>query len=72
MIGAITIAKKSISLKFSKANLSKEGDRYIITEISKDDSKDYDLTEILDNLDGSSDLSISITSEDTVEPISEG
>lgn len=65
------MAKKSISLKFTKATLSRENGRYIITEISKDDSKDYDLTEILDGLDGSSDLSVSITSEDTVKPISE-
>lgn len=65
------MAKKSISLKFTKATLSRENGRYIITEISKDDSKDYDLTEILDGLDGSSDLSVSITSEDIVEPISE-
>lgn len=65
------MAKKSISLKFTKATLSKEDGRYIITEISKEDSKDYDLTEILDGLDGSSDLSVSITSEDIVEPISE-
>lgn len=65
------MAKKSISLKFTKATLSRENGRYIITEISKDDSKDYDLTNILDGLDGSSDLSVSITSEDIVEPISE-
>lgn len=65
------MAKKSISLKFTKATLSKEDGRYIITEISKEDSKDYDLTEILDGLDGRSDLSVSITSEDIVEPISE-
>lgn len=65
------MAKKSISLKFTKATLSKEDGRYIITEISKEDSKDYDLTEILDGLDGRSDLSVSITSEDIVEPIIE-
>lgn len=49
----------------------KENGKYIITEVNRDDSKDYNLTEILDGLDGSSDLSISISSEDVVEPIGE-
>lgn len=65
------MAKKTVSVKFSKAALMKENGKYIITEVSKDDSKDYDLTEILNSLDGSSDLSISISSEDVVEPIGE-
>lgn len=71
MIGEINLAKKTVSVKFSKAALMKENGKYIITEVSKDDSKDYDLTEILNSLDGSSDLSISISSEDVVEPIGE-
>jgi hypothetical protein len=71
MNGEIYLAKKTISIKFSKATLTKEDGKYTITEIIKDESKDYDLSEILDGLDGSSDLSISISSEDTVEPISE-
>lgn len=65
------MAKKTISIKFSKATLTKDDGRYTITEITKDDSNNYNLSEILDGLDGSSDLSISISSEDTVEPISE-
>lgn len=65
------MAKKSISVRFSNATLTVEEGKYIITEIKKDDSTDYDLSEILNALDGSSDLSISITSEDVVEPISE-
>lgn len=36
------MAKKSISIKFSKATLSRENDKYIITEITKDESIDYD------------------------------
>lgn len=65
------MAKKVVSVKFSKAVLTKENEKYIITEITKDDSRDYDLSAILDGLDGSSDLSISISSEDTVKPIDE-
>ena len=66
------MAKKTISIKFSKATLIKEDGKYTVTEINKDDSIDYELSEILDGLDGSSDLSISITSEYVVEPIERG
>lgn len=67
------MAKRNTSYKFSKATLTKDDDgRYIIEEIIKEESKLYNLTEILDALDGSSDLSITITSEDVVEPIDEG
>lgn len=65
------MAKKSISIKFSKAMLTKENGKYTITEFSKDDSKDYNLSEILDGLDGAEGLSVTITSEDDVEPIDE-
>lgn len=65
------MAKKSISIKFSKAILAKEDGKYIITEVSKDDSRDFDFSAILDSLDGAEGLSISVTSEDEVEPINE-
>ncbi len=65
------MAKKSISIKFSKAMLTKEDGKYIITETSKDDSKDFNFSSILDGLDGAEGLSISVTSEDEVEPINE-
>ena len=41
--------KESITVSFSKAIISKEDGKYIITEIGKDDSREYDLSEILDN-----------------------
>ena len=41
--------KESRTVSFSKAIISKEDDKYIITEIGKDDSREYDLSEILDN-----------------------
>lgn len=66
------MAKRNTSYKFSKATLTKDDNgRYIIEEIIKEESKFYDLTEILNALDGSSDLNITITSEDVVEPIDE-
>lgn len=65
------MAKKSISIKFSRAMLTKENGKYTITEFSKDDSTDYDFSAILDSLDGADGLSISVTSEDEVEPIKE-
>ena len=63
------MAKKSVSIKFSKATLTKENDKYIITEISKDDSSDYNFSELLDGLIGVEGLSVSITSEDEITPI---
>lgn len=66
------MAKRNTSYKFSKATLIKDDNgRYIIEEIIKEESKFYDLTEILNALDGSSDLNITITSEDVVNPIDE-
>ena len=72
MIGAITIAKKSVSIRFSNATLTVENGEYIVTEAKKEDIKNYNLSAILNALDGSSDLDITITSEDVVEPIDEG
>lgn len=63
------MAKKSISIKFTKATLSKENDKYIVTEITKDDSTDYNFSAILDSLEGSEGLSITITSEDNIQPV---
>lgn len=63
------MAKKSISIKFSKAMLTKEDGKYTVTEILKDDNVDYDFSVILDGLVGTDGLSISITSEDEIEPI---
>ena len=41
--------KESRTVSFSKAIISKEDGKYIITEVGKDDSREYDLSEILDN-----------------------
>lgn len=71
MIGAITIAKKSISIRFSNATLTVENGEYIVTEAKKEDIKNYNLSTILNALDGRN-LSMDITFEDVVEPIDEG
>lgn len=63
------MAKKSISIKFTKATLSKENDKYTVTEITKDDSTDYNFSAILDSLEGLEGLSITITSEDNIQPV---
>ncbi len=65
------MAKKSISIKFSKATLTKENGKYTITEILKDDSREYAFSDILDSLIGTEGLSIGIVSEDEIAPISE-
>ena len=41
--------KENKTISFSKAILSKEDDKYIITEVGKDDSREYDLSEVLDS-----------------------
>ena len=66
------MAKKNTSIKFSKATISKEEDgRYIITEIGKDDSTDYDFCSVLDKWIGIEGLSISISADDEISPLSE-
>ena len=62
------MAKKNTSIKFSKATISKEDDgRYIITEIGKD----YDFSAVLDKWIGIEGLSISISADDEISPLSE-
>ena len=41
--------KESRTVSFSKAIISKEDGKYIITEVGKDDSREYDLSEVLDS-----------------------
>lgn len=65
------MAKKNVSIKFIKAMLSKENDKYVITEITKDESKDYDFSKILDNLEGYDGLSITITTESNISSVDE-
>lgn len=63
------MAKLCKKYSFSKAELSNTDGKYIITEISKDDSVDYDFTAILDSFVGFSGVSISIGIDDDVPEI---
>ena len=53
--------KESRTVSFSKAIISKEDGKYIITEIGKDDSREYNLSEILDNWLEIEDVKITIS-----------
>lgn len=53
--------KESRTVSFSKAIISKEDGKYIITEVEKDDSREYNLSEILDNWLEIEDVKITIS-----------
>ena len=53
--------KESRTVSFSKAILSKENGKYIITEVGKDDSREYNLSEVLDNWLEIEDVKITIS-----------
>lgn len=53
--------KESRTVSFSKAIISKEDGKYIITEVGKDDSREYNLSEILDNWLEIEDVKITIS-----------
>ena len=53
--------RESRSVSFSKAILSKEDGKYIITEIGKDDSREYDLSKVLDDWLEIEDVKITIS-----------
>ena len=53
--------RESKTVSFSKAIISKEDGRYIITEVGKDDSREYDLSEVLDNWLEIEDVKITIS-----------
>lgn len=64
------MAKITKKYGFSKAELSKdENGRYIVTEISKDDSTDCDLSSVLDSFVGESGITISIGMDNEVPEI---
>ena len=65
------MAKKSTKVAFSKATISFENGKYTITEITKDDSTDYDLSAVLDNFIGQEGISLSIGVDDDVPAVTE-
>lgn len=60
-----------MKIAFSTGEISVQNGRYIITEIDKDSSIDYDLSSILDNLVGTQNVSLSINAADEVPEIKE-
>ena len=65
------MAKKSTKVAFSKASISFENGKYTITEITKDDSTDYDLSAVLDSFIGQEGISLSISTDDDVPAVTE-
>jgi hypothetical protein len=63
------MAKLTKKYSFSKSEISNTDGKYILTEINKDDSVDYDFTAILDSFVGLSGVSISIGIDDDVPEI---
>lgn len=65
------MAKKSTMVAFSKATITFENGKYTITEITKDDSTDYDLSAVLDSFIGQEGISLSIGVDDDVPAVTE-
>ena len=65
------MAKKSTKVAFSKATISFENGKYTITEITKDDSTDYNLSAVLDSFIGLDGISLSIGVDDDVPAVTE-
>ena len=65
------MAKKSTKVVFSKATITFENGKYTITEITKDDSTDYDLSAVLDSFVGLEGISLSIGVDDDVPAVTE-
>lgn len=61
------MAKLTKSVSFAKAKINLED--MTITEINKDDSKVFDLMEILNEWDGINNISITIKKDDDVKPL---
>lgn len=65
------MAKKSTKVAFSKATITFENGKYTITEITKDDSTDYDLSAVLDSFIGQEGISLSIGVDNDVPAVTE-
>ena len=65
------MAKITKKYAFSKATITFENGKYTITEITKDDSTDYDLSAVLDSFIGQEGVSLSISTDDDVPAVTE-
>ena len=62
------MAKKSINFNFTNTELSKNGnDEFILTEVTKDDIKTFNLSRLIDSLVGNESVSITIKTVDELE-----
>lgn len=65
------MSKKTLKLSFSKATLSKNDEgEYMVEEVTKDDTKTYNLSKSLDEFIGLDGLTISI-GQDSILPSEE-
>ena len=65
------MAKITKKYAFSKATITIENGKYTITEITKDDSTDYNLSAVLDSFVGLEGVSLSIGVDDDVPAVTE-
>ena len=65
------MAKNSFKTSFTKAQITLEEGKFIITEYNKDDTKAYDLTEVLTGLIGVEGISLSVNKDSDLTPIEE-
>ena len=65
------MAKITKKYAFSKATITFENGKYTITEITKDDSTDYNLSAVLDSFIGQEGISLSISTDDDVPAVTE-
>ena len=65
------MAKITKKYAFSKGTITFENGKYTITEITKDDSTDYDLSAVLDSFIGQEGISLSIGVDDDVPAVTE-
>ena len=65
------MAKITKKYAFSKATITFENGKYTITEITKDDSTDYNLSAVLDSFIGQEGVSLSIGVDDDVPAVTE-
>ena len=62
------MAKKSINFNFTNTELSKNGnDEFILTEVTKDDIKTFNLSKLLNDLAGNESVSITVKTVDELE-----
>lgn len=65
------MAKITKKYTFTKGSITFENGKYTITEITKDDSTDYDLSAVLDSFIGQEGISLSIGVDDDVPAVTE-